>query len=460
MKNRIKNILNLSVLIGLLASSCVNDSFTEPVEKCAESTLVKTKEVQDIYNMATVTGTKYTADDIIEAIVTSSDEGGNFFKTVSFISLDGNRGFSISIDDNNLYTQNLQPGKKVFIKLKDLYIMRPSGGAGGLVLGGAPAGSFGTLQRIPATEYKNFIIPSCTVYNEEDFVKKLTSLSQLNNDNYLNSLVEIDNVQFENTDVTYANKPTDASDKNENINDGTASFVTRTSKFSNFAGSIVPLGRGKIRAVLTKFNSTYQLVIRNERDVNLTKPRVDFTPAIVGNALTFDATLNELFTSYAVNQTNFPKYINDAFVNSRYWQLKQFPTGTGNKYIEMSSFNGTNNPGVVAQAYFFVPVNFTTANTFTFKEEIRFNQGQVLKVYYVSESDYTAGDAIDITKFVNITPNFSITYPAIGQSENAFNSAGTYNIPATLTGNGYFVFEYSGNTTVTTTVQIDDIVIN
>ncbi len=37
---------------------------------------------------------------------------------------------------------------------------------------------------------------------------------------------------------------------------------------------------------------------------------------------------------------------------------------------------------------------------------------------------------------------------------------GTFSIPATLTGNGYFVFEYTGNETITTTVQIDDILIN
>ena len=65
-----------------------------------------------------------------------------------------------------------------------------------------------------------------------------------------------------------------------------------------------------------------------------------------------------------------------------------------------------------------------------------------------------------MSTFVNITPSFTISYPAIGSSENSFNSAGTYAIPAGLTGNGYFVFEYVGTTTVTTTVQIDDIVIN
>jgi len=225
---------------------------------------------------------------------------------------------------------------------------------------------------------------------------------------------------------------------------------------------MLPSGRGKIRAVLTKFNSSYQLIIRNERDVKLTQPRVDYAPPIVGSTNTFDATLNESFSSYALNLANFPKYINDADFGSRYWQVKQFTTaGVPNKYIEMTSFAGSSSPGVKANTFFIVPVDFTAANTMTFKEEMRFYRGEPnLKVYYVKSTDYTAGSVINRTKLVDITASFAITYPAVGASESAFNSAGTYNIPASLTGTGYFLFEYIGTATSTTTTQIDDIVIN
>jgi Family of unknown function (DUF5689) len=270
----------------------------------------------------------------------------------------------------------------------------------------------------------------------------------------LNALIEVDNVQFESEGSTYGNSSTAVSDKNENISDGITSFVTRTSKFSNFAGSILPSGRGTIRGVLTKFNSTYQIIIRNERDVKLTMPRIDYAAPLVGNNNQFLSAFNENFESYVVGQTNFPKYINDANVSSRYWQLKTF---SSNKYIEMSSFGGG---GVTAKTYFFVPVDFTAANTFTFKKEIRFNQGQTLKVFYVSSANYAPGSVINLANFTDITSSFTISYPAIGSSENSFNSAGTYTIPATLTGTGYFVYEYSGTPTITTTIQIDDIVVN
>ena len=45
-----------------------------------------------------------------------------------------------------------------------------------------------------------------------------------------------------------------------------------------------------------------------------------------------------------------------------------------------------------------------------------------------------------------------------------FTASGNYAIPTTVTGNGYFVFEYAGNAvvfpSVTTTLQLDDIKVN
>lgn len=466
---------NLSKLIFinflfLAITSCVSEYYAPPKNEqdsanCVSPDLVKTKDVQDIYNLSSGTPQLYTADDIIEGIVTSSDEGGNFFKSVSFISVDKTRGFSISIDAYNLNNDNLQPGRKVFIKLKGLYTNIPTGGARGLVIGGPPSGTFNTLSRIPAYSYKDFVFPTCTIINEEDFVKKFTVLSDANNDIYLNTLVEFDKVQFESKNTTYGvdiNARPALSDKNENITDGITSLISRTGKFANFAGSILPSGNGKIRGVLTKFNSAYQIIFRTERDIKLLNDRKNFD-FVGGSAAVFTSPVTENFESYllpgAGTFKNFPKYINYAYDGGRFWALKQFPTNTGNKFIEMSSFNGTTNPGVAATTYFMVPVDFTSANTFKFSNLVRFNRGQCLNVYYVKSTDVNFA-AFNNTAFVNITSSFNIIYPSSGGSASAFTTAGTYNLPATLTGNGYFVFEYVGTTTNTTTMQIDDIVIN
>jgi hypothetical protein len=276
-----------------------------------------------------------------------------------------------------------------------------------------------------------------------------------------NTLVELDAVQFSEASInrTYYDVDSGGGATNHTLISaaGGAEQVIRFSSFCPFTGNQVPKGSGKIRGVLSKYDTDFQFIVRYESDIKLNEVRFDVTPPIVGSNIVYNGTLNEPFTSYTVNQTNFPKYINDAVVGTRYWQVKSF---SSNNYIEMSSFNGSGNPGVESKTYFFVPVDFTAANSITFKEKIRFYAGDCLKVYYVSSANYTAGGAFNIADLTNITSSFNITYPSIGSSENNFNSAGTYTIPSALAGTGFFIFEYTGTTIVTTTVQIDDIVIN
>jgi hypothetical protein len=471
MKNKIKNICIIIASAGLL-SSCVNDTFNTPTfDDCVSPGLVKTKTIADIYAIAknpvatppsVVPNTPtYTADDIIEAYVVSSDEGGNFYKSMYFQAVDGSKGFNLSVDEVNAYTKHFQPGKKVFLKLKGLAYANPTSFGVGLIFGAPPTEQF-AVDRLSGLEYKKYLIPSCDVVSEDAIVHKIT-LAQAFSDTYLNTLIEIDNVEFtdEAAGGTYDSVLSDDFDSSIFITDGGAKNLTiRTSRFANFAGSKVPTGKGKIRGVLTKYNSTYQIIMRTERDVNMPNPRVDYSPALVGaNSTVFPGTVNETFESYIASpsQTNFPNYINDAFVGSRYWEVKTF---SSNKYIQMTSFGsgGANN------TYLFVPVNMTTANTFSFKSNMGFWNGAVLKVYYVLAADYTPGGKIDVTKMTNITSNFTIPSTPTSGYGATFTASGNYAIPTTVTGNGYFVFEYAGNANafpaVTTTLQLDNITVN
>ncbi|MBC5835179.1 hypothetical protein G6N05_11345 [Flavobacterium sp. F372] len=471
MKN-IKLVLTTAIFATLFG--CVNnDNYADPDLSGECGDLTATKTVQNIATLATGIVKSYnstvpagvSADDIIEAYVTSSDEGGNFYKSISMVSLDGTKGFSVPVDDYNLYTK-FEPGRKVYIKMKDRYFYN-NPLTNGLEIGnlfdnGAPLAD--EVGRLEIVQYQDIVKRSCTKVDENTLVNNLTIPTMLNDAN-LNKLIEITGVQFSDSNVgkTYYNSNNQIGGATNNIvSDALGNtLIVRISEFATFAAKPVPSLNGKIRGVLTKYLGGYQFMVRTENDIMLTNPRIDSAPPIVGNANVFDATLNEPFTSYAVNLSNFPKYINDADFGPRYWQVKSFGTPV-NKYIEMSSFAGNGNPGVPCKTFFMVPVDFTAASTLTFKEEMRFFRGEVaLKVYYIKSADYVPGSAVDRSKLTNITSGqgLNITYPGIGLSENSFNSAGIYNIPASLTGNGYFVFEYIGTDTQTTTVQIDDITI-
>jgi len=458
-----KSILALIVTAGLLAS-CVNeDDYATPVLNCAETYLTPNLEPKAIPAVDIAAKYKGPKDGIIEAYVVSSDVAGNFFKSVSLQTLDGSFGFSIPADVTSIF-RKMEPGRKVFIKLDSTYTDTEFGSLRiGALYNAIEVG------RLAPTDFNDIVIPSCTVINEEQLVKKVSILEAIKDVN-INTLIELKDVEFvkESVNKTYYDAGNAIGGAtNHYLEDASGRrIIFRTSEFTTYAGNKVPLGAGTVRGVLTKYREDYQFIARTEADIKLDKPRFGEAPpdpnqsqtAQGGTALAFTGSLTEDFQSYAAATAAFPKYVNDYTVGTRYWQAKDFQ---GNKYIEMTSFSGATSPGSPSKSYFMVPVDFSAASTFAFSKEIRYMKGEALKVYYVTEADYKAKNVIDATKFIDITSSFtSLTYPATDQSQNNFTTAGTYNIPSTLTGNGFFVFEYTGSATVTTTIQIDDIKIN
>jgi len=448
-----KSIFYKSILFATLAftlfSGCANDdNYDAPSAECTEPNLTANKTVQQIIAQATATPQEYTEDDVIEAYVTSSDEKGTFFKSISLQTLptDGTApvGFSISINANSLYGEGYVPGRKVYIKLRGLYfgILYNS-----LVIGApyqdTPTSPI-TVGRISENVYRNSIFVSCTKVDESDLVRTLP-LSQVYNNANLNTLVEIDAVRFVDASLgrTYFDLDSGGGATNHYITAaaGGTSQIIRFSSFAPFAGNPVQTGIGKIRGVLTKYNSDFQFIVRYESDIKLTQERT----------FSYPSTFTENFESYAANQNNFPNYFNDPITGTKVWNIKT----TASKYLEMSAF-GT--PAENNRTLFFVPVNMTDANTMTFKYKVSFPVAghMPLKVYYTT--NYTPGQNVATAGLVDITSSFNVG------TATTFTSAGTYTIPASVTGNGFFVFEYTGSGLVTprttTNFGIDDIIIN
>jgi hypothetical protein len=457
MENLIKKIFFVFTITNLF-TSCVNENFTDPIESiCVDPELTKTKEVAELYKEAKnpilippsiiLNTPTYTKDDVIEAYVISSDEGGNFYKSMYFQPLDGSRGFNLSIDEGNTYTKNFPPGKKVFLKLRGLAYANPSDLGRGLVFGAPPTEKY-DVDRLSNLTYKNFLIPSCDAINEDEIVHKI-DLNKAINAAYLNTLVEIDDVQFKIDCSEYSKTDYDTSLK---ITNDIRTLDVRTSRFANFAGLIIPSGRGKIRGVLTRYNSTYQIILRTERDVNMNLPRIQ-TASLpkTGNKIQYLGAFSENFESYASSiNTSFPKYINDAQIGTKYWDVVLY---SSNKYLQISAFNNG-----CTKAYFIVPVDLSAASGFTFKTKDGYNDGDPLKVYY--STDYVPGKNISQYTLVDITNKFVISSGNAKGYGSTFINSGTYLIPPSVTGNGYFIFEYDATNGITTTIQIDDINVN
>jgi hypothetical protein len=433
-------------------------TFKRPTPPALETyDLITTTTVEAIVASANATPTIFTTDDIIEAYVTSSDESNNFFKSISFqtIPTDGSAptGFSVFLDEATLYSKGFTPGRKIYIKLNGLYRAMVSGS---LQIGSLFEGSIG---RITALEWRDHLFPSATIVDENTFVRTL-SLADAFADANQNTLIDLDSVQF--SDISINNTYGDVSAGGVTSHflfssSGGLGQVILFSNFCSFASNQVPTGSGKIRGVLTKFNTTLQFRVRYESDIQLTQPRFDVNPPIGGTFIQYNGVLNEPFTDFPTSGPSsytFPSYINDAAIGARYWQVRTFG---GNKYLQFSSFGGTPESN---RALFILPVNMTAANTMSFKTKSGFDNGSPLKVYY--STNYIPFSNIDNATLVDITSNFSIPNGFPSSYPVEFSPSGNYSIPASLTGNGFFIFEYQGNGNggIVTTMQIDDIVIN
>src|SRR5690554_1822358 len=442
--------ITFMLVFGLLTSCANSDDVAAPEIEFHVATATITLE--ELYEEASTEIQQYQNNDILEAYVSSSDESGTFYKSVSLQDKEGTLGFSIPVDMYNINTY-INPGRKVYIYMQDLYFAINHSS---LVIGDLYQET--SVGRMRPQDFYRKVFPSNEVVSEEALTQTVT-LAQLKNNRYLNLLVEIEDVQFAEAAIGKPFYDPNAFNlggaTNHRLTDATGTMIFRTSAYASFAARIVPPNSGTIRGVLTKFNADFQFMARTFDDLQLNQPRNRASTAIGGENRTFNVTINEDFESFTVsssNQTSFPQYGNDYSYGERYWAVRSFDN---NKYIQLTSF-GNN---TLTKSYFIVPVQFNGNNTLSFKTKDGYYNGNVLNVYFVTADDYIYGEFIDpITNgFTNITSQFVYSTGTIDGYANIFVASGIYSFPGNITGNGYVVFEYSGSETVTTTIQIDDI---
>ncbi|HEY4616711.1 MAG TPA: DUF5689 domain-containing protein [Flavobacterium sp.] len=277
MRATFHTIFSLLILVTVF-SGCVNDEVAVPKLICNQPDLVVNKTVGDVHATAGAIVSQYVYDDVIEAYVVSTDEYGNFFKSISFQTLATATtpaiGFSVPLDATNTYV-DFRFGNKVYVKLKDQYT---DINYGSLQIGGIYVNSYneGAVGRLSQTDYKNVLHASCTTLTEDQLVRPI-SIPDLLNDSNLNTLVELSEVQFSEDAIGrhYFEETNNVGGAtNWNLIDKKGNQVIfRTSSYADFSGKLVPNGSGKVRGILTKFASDYQLLARSESDVMISGER-------------------------------------------------------------------------------------------------------------------------------------------------------------------------------------------
>ena len=287
MKN-IKYLLML-VLACSLFTGCMDDDWDTPNaealnkaygnQEIAETNVITIGSLKEQYesviNASTNSYEQITEDVQIKGRVVGNDIGGNIYNEVSID--DGTGAILICISQGGLFSY-LPVGQEIVVDLKGLYI----GGYGkqaeiGMPYTNAKGNSYvSRMSRVLWNKHFKLtgVADASKVLAEEFDLSKRTKEEYFTANN--GKLMTIKNVEFTNADGKTTFAPSEEKDAANSVNRGlsqngkpiaTSSIVVRTSSYADFAAKQLPTGKLNITGVFTRYRTTWQILIRDERDI-------------------------------------------------------------------------------------------------------------------------------------------------------------------------------------------------
>lgn len=424
-----KKIFSLFAVM-LVLNSCVKDDdyATPPFEEyiCSEAWTTNrtiSDVIAEIGNSTLYTFPAEGEDQVVEGYVVSSDETGNFYKTISIQDSRENptRGIQIELNKTNLFN-SFPVGSKIRVRLNGLN--------GGLVngvykVGGTYQGGVGQLAENLVNEH---VKRAC----EDDVTvvpRVFNGIAAALSNNYINTLVTLEGVQFKASEMGNTYSEANAT-TNRSLQDANGvEIILRTSNYADFAGDLLPDGSGKITGVLSKYNSTWQFYIRDTDDVVFDQPR--FYPGGV------------IFEDGFSNLNNWTAY---SITGALGWEIRNFGNPAPCAYMSgYSNGNQANEDWLVSKAIE-IPAGATSAS-FSFETDRGYN-GNALEVFYTT--DFTG----DVT-----TTNWTVANALLDTQNDwgTWTNSGEINVNAAIGGNLFIAFKYTSTTSAAATWEVDNV---
>ena len=219
------------------------------------------EKYSSLINASTDGSKEITEDWQLQVVVNGNDEGGNLYKQISIQDHTG--AIIVGINGSNLYPY-MPVGQQLLINLKGLYIggYRKQAQIGALYRDG-----IGRMDTDVWEQHVRLLKPG------EIEVKVDTVDFDENADKYALSgrIVRLSGVTISG-EGTQVLAPEDGSVTltsncaNRLINNK-SSLVLRTSSYSKFANRAIPKGKVDVYGVCTRFNNTWQILMRTESDL-------------------------------------------------------------------------------------------------------------------------------------------------------------------------------------------------
>lgn len=222
-------------------------------------------------------------------------------------------------------------------------------------------------------------------------------------------------------------------------------LTLRTSGRSTFAGKSLPKGNGSIIGIVSQYNSTMQLTLRDYREVNMNGP-LCATPTNTLNTGTFMA---KDFNDLMITSGGWSTY---SATNSAVNWLSGTSSLTSSPYARVSGYASGNTN---SENWLISPaVNISSAKdpVLSFKTAAKFS-GTPLEI--LVSTDYSTGNPT-LATWSSITASCAIS-PAAGDYlwvNSGYVSLNTFKSAATR-----IAFKYKSTTAGATSYQLDDVVV-
>ena len=228
---------------------------------------------------------------------------------------------------------------------------------------------------------------------------------------------------------------------------------------------MLPAGNGTITGIVTIYTGTYQFLVRDFDEVDMTATRCGVIEQPLGDPV---ETLNQTFTGLTASQDIYiTGWQNLAQAGGRIWQAKSY---SGNTYAQATAYNS----GLTSMITWFItpPVIISTQKILTFQSaQAYWAHGTDIPLEVFFSTDYDGNNLTTATwtplsatlaastdanyAFGGIPPRWDSSGPPFA----SFVNSGDVYLPVASGASGVIGFRYTGSSTRSTSSCIDNIVV-
>ena len=415
----------LTILLCLGLTISCNKTYDEPpVIEIPEGTRISISDLKDMF-----TGSPITLDSnySINGNITCEETNGNFYKEAYIQDLSG--AIKLKLDASG----GLYIGDSVRVSLN-----------------GVTMSEYGDLIQLDNISVDEQIVKIAT----DRFVTPYTtSINNLNIEDDQSRLIKLDSVEFQSTNVTYADAVNLATGERY-LNDCNGnSILVRTSGYANFADDTVASGKGSIIGIFTRYGATKQFIIRDITEVNMEGDRCGGSSGGGGGSGNY--ILNKDFNDGSVTSGGWGSFWSGTTTTENWGEWGIF----GGDVAAASNFDINTFTNYACESWLVSPsfdLTGTSSPYLVFDNVTRYN-GPGLELYISSNYDGSSdpsqqGSWLNITSYV---PNWDTD-----SGDWSFVSSGNIDLTPFISSNLNIAFKYIGTNADGATWELDNIIVN